>query len=236
MPTVMISGANRGLGLEFVRQYLDEGWQVMALCRNADTALGLRELGGPSRDLQVIGLDVSDFAAVDALAARLQGNGIDVLINNAGVFGPKALAEKDPRQSFGHFDTAVFSSVFTVNALAPLKMAEAFYGHVLAGRHKKVVTITSSAGSIAGADGGIYAYRMSKAAVNMAMANLAREAASDEVIVTVLNPGWVRTDMGGPEAVIEVGDSIRRMRGIIDGLTPEDSGAFIDIDGGRLPW
>lgn len=236
MPTVMITGSNRGLGLEFVRQYLDTGWDVIASCRKPGSATVLRQLQEQHERLQVEALDVGDFDAVDALAARLRNRAIDLLINNAGVFGPKRGSDGDYRQSFGQIDYEIMTGVLRINALAPLKVAEAFLDHVAASGQKKIVTISSGLGSIGGTDTGLYAYRASKAAVNMLMATLANELRDKGVIVTVFNPGWVKTDMGGADASLGVEDSISRLRGRIAALTGADSGAFLNYDGDRLPW
>lgn len=236
MATVLVTGANRGLGLEFARQYIDDGWGVIATCRDPDSATQLRRLAAQHAGSEIRRLDVTDFDAIDALAAELQDRPIDVLINNAGVFGPKRSADGDFRQSFGSIDYEIMADILRVNTMAPLKMAEAFSEHVSASAQKKIVTISSRIGSIAEGDPGLYAYRTSKAAVNMAMATVARELESQGVIVSVFNPGWVRTDMGGSRASLEVDDSIRCLRKLIDELTIDDSGAFIDYDGRRIPW
>ncbi len=236
MATVLITGTNRGLGLEFVRQYLDAGWHVIATCRDPRAARDLRQLGGAHVSLDIHGLDVVDFAAIDALAANLHGVPIDVLINNAGVIGPQRRADGDFRQSFGQIDYDILDAVLRVNTMAPLKIAEAFCEHVASSEQKKIVTISSTLGSIAEGEPGHYAYRISKAAVNMAMATVARELEAAGVIVTLLNPGWVRTDMGGDAAPLDAGESVRSLRKLIAKLTPDDSGAFIDYDGRRIPW
>ena len=236
MPTVLVSGANRGLGLEFVRQYLADQWHVIAVCRQPDLAEDLLRLTDSHEALQIHACDVSDFGAIDVLASALQGRPIDVLLNNAGLFGPKRKADNDYRQSFGQIDYAIMSEVLRVNALAPLKLAEALLENVVAGEQKKIITISSALGSIANTAPGLYAYRTSKAAANMVMATLARELEPRGVIVAVLNPGWVRTDMGGIDADLTVDESIRHLRQLIAGLDAEQSGAFLDHDGRRLPW
>jgi NAD(P)-dependent dehydrogenase (short-subunit alcohol dehydrogenase family) len=236
MLTVLISGANRGLGLEFARQYLEEGWRVIALCRDAEKATELAVLNESHGKLDIYEADVTDFDRIRELADRMVDQSIDVLINNAGVFGPKPTAEGDKRQSFGYFDADILAEVFRVNSVAPLILTEAFLDQILASEHKKVITISSVLGSIEEAQGGLYAYRMSKAAVNMAMANLAKEITSNGVIVTTVSPGWVKTDMGGEDAAITVADSISKVRAIISGLTPAESGSFIDFDGRIIPW
>lgn len=236
MPTALVTGSNRGLGFEFVRQYLEAGWDVIATCRNPGSADGLRQLGERHAALEVLALDVGDFDAVDRLAAKLRSRSIDLLINNAGVFGPKRGADGDYRQSLGQIDYDIMADVMRINTLAPLKMAEAFRHHVAASNEKKIVTISSGLASIAETDSALYAYRASKAAVNMIMATLANDLRGDGVIVAALNPGWVKTDMGGAAATLEVEDSIRQLRNRIAALGAADSGAFINYNGKRLNW
>ncbi len=236
MQSVLISGANRGLGLEFARQYVEDGWRVHALCRNPGHATELSRLAGAASSLEILQCDVSDFAAIDRLADALGDQPLDVLINNAGVFGPKRTADNDHRQSFGAIDYDIVMDVLRVNTLAPLKLTEALIDNVLAGEQKKVVTITSALGSIANTTPGLYAYRTSKAAVNMVMATLARELESRGVIVAALNPGWVSTDMGGADADLTADSSVRDMRRIIARLAMDQSGAFLDHDGSEIPW
>jgi NAD(P)-dependent dehydrogenase (short-subunit alcohol dehydrogenase family) len=240
MPTLLVTGANRGLGLEFVRQYAADGWRVLACTRRPDEAVALQELAARQGAVEVHPLDVADPAAIGGLAARLAGTPIDVLLNNAGVFGPKPGAERDPRQQFGHLDPAVVERVFRVNAVAPLRMAEAFVGHVAASVQKKIVTISSSVGSIAQMlerhEGGLYAYRMSKAAVNAAMAALASDVAPRGIRVGVYCPGWVQTDMGGVGAPLTPAESIAGLRARIAELDAATSGQFRLYDGTPIPW
>ena len=236
MPGVLISGASRGLGLEFVRQYLDDNWSVVALCRDPGGATELQELSSTHDALDVLECDVTDFSAIDDVAAALEGRPLDVLVNNAGLFGPKREADGDFRQSFGHLDYDVVTEVLRVNTLAPLKLCETLVDNVTRSEQKKMVTISSALGSIANTDTGLYAYRTSKAAVNMAMATLARELAPRGAIVAVLNPGWVKTDMGGAHAALEIADSIRSLRRVIADLSPAQNGRFLDYDGSEIPW
>lgn len=227
MPTLLVTGANRGLGLEFVRQYAALGWDVIACSRKPD-ALALREAGGARTEIHA--LDVADFAAVSALAAALSGRRIDVLVNNAGVAGVEA-------GTFGAVDAAVWEATFRVNALAPLKVAEAFVGHVAASGQKKLVAISSRLGSIGLNDrGGLYAYRASKAALNMAWKSLSVDLNARGVICAVLHPGWVQTDMGGSAAPVTPPQSVAGMVKQIAALSPADSGAFVNYDGARVEW
>ncbi len=236
MPTVLITGASRGLGLEFTRQYAADGWRVLACARTPDKATALNEVAEAGSDVHLFTLDVSDFVAVDRLAAELLEEKIDVLINNAGVFGPKISEDNDLRQSFRHIDYGIWQQVLLTNTLAPIKMAEAFITQIEAGAQKKIVTISSVMGSIAQAAGGYYAYGSSKAAVNKAMAALARDLEASGITVAVFCPGWVKTDIGGPMASLEPHQSIADLRGLIAGLTLEQTGSFIRHNGDVLPW
>ncbi|MEM1088934.1 MAG: SDR family oxidoreductase [Pseudomonadota bacterium] len=234
--TVLVTGANRGLGLEFSRQYLDQGYRVLATCRSPEQAIDLSGLGNDEDRLEVFALDVADFSAVDALAETLSGRHVDILINNAGVFGPKPKAERDLRQSFGHLSYDLWAEIFRINSQAPVKLAEALLPNLLAGSQRKVVNISSTEGSIAGANAGLYAYRTSKAALNMATALLAADLVNQNIIAAALNPGWVKTRMGGPQGVLEPEQSIASMRQVIEGLTMDDTGAFLDYNGDSIPW
>jgi len=227
MATVLITGANRGLGLEFCRQYATEGWQVLACCRNPEAADELDEIP----DVRVLPLDVSDFTQIDRLAAELKDTAIDVLINNAGIYGDT------PRHGFGHLDYAAWTHTLTVNTLAPVKMAEAFLPHLKHGDKKLLVSITSQMGSIADNDsGGSILYRTSKAALNAAMKSLALDLEEQEIGVLVLHPGWVKTDMGGASALIDAEESVAGIRRVIDRFTLAQSGGFLKYDGSSLPW
>ena len=191
MPTVFITGANRGIGLEFTRQYAANGWAVIATCRNPIEPGELAKIPG---NIEVHGLDVTDHRQVDRLAGELIGRPFDILINNAGVYGPRGMTADN-------MDYGEFEAVLRTNVLAPLKVSTAFTKNVAAGKDKKLVTISSAMGSIArGGGGGEYIYRTSKAAVNMVMRCLSGDLASRGVIVAMFHPGWVQTDMGGPGA------------------------------------
>jgi len=237
MPTALITGANRGLGFEFTRQYLGDEWHVIAACRRPGDADALADLGKQCPRLQTVPIDVLDHATIEGAAERFRDKPIDVLVNNAGVFGPSNAGEGDQGQSFGHIDYDAWAEVLRVNTIAPMKMAEAFVGNVSLSDQKKIVTISSGMGSIADTGtGGHFAYRTSKAAVNMAMATLADNLSPQGIIVVMLCPGWCRTDMGGDAAPNDPADSVARMRELIARFTQEDSGTFTHHSGKRLPW
>jgi NAD(P)-dependent dehydrogenase (short-subunit alcohol dehydrogenase family) len=236
MPTVLVTGASRGLGLEFVRQYCVEGWSVHACCRNPERATELRALAAAHPRVEIHALDVSDFDAIGALAKALRGQPIDVLLNNAGLFGPRPGAEHDPRQEFGHMDYAQWGRLFVVNTQAPFKMAEAFIEQVAASEQRRIVAISTGLASISDASGGLFAYRTTKAALNMAMVALANDLRRQRVRVGLLCPGWVRTDMGGPNAPVSVQESVRGLRARIAELDDARSGRFFSHKGTPKPW
>lgn len=227
MPSVLITGANRGLGLEFTRQYAADGWRVFAACRDP---AGARDLAAVEGDVSAETLDVDDGPQVAALANKLSGQPIDVLINNAGIYGPKDVTR----------DTVVYDAwgqVFRTNTMSPLAVSAAFAANVAQGGQKKIITLSSIMGSIAENDSsGDFIYRSSKAAVNAVMKSLAGDLKSQGITVAVLHPGWVRTDMGGPDASIEAPESVTGMRAVIAGLKESDSGRFLNYDGTEIPW
>lgn len=231
MRTVLVTGANRGLGLEFARQYAADDWQVHAACRDPQTATDLQALAaGCGGRVRILRIDVTDAPGVRAAAAALDGEAIDLLINNAGVGGPK-------RQQLGHLDYEAWRKVQDTNTLGPVRMAEAFLEHVARSERKTLVTITSGMGSIGdNRSGGSYAYRSSKAAVNMAMKSLAVDLAPRGITCVVINPGWVRTDMGGPGGTLSPQESVDAMRSVIARLKLQDSGKFLNHDGTEYPW
>ena len=228
MPSILITGANRGLGLEFVEQYHRDGWRVFACCRRPGDAQALSKIASASGGgVSVHRLDVADHGTVDALASELSGEAIDVLLNNAGVMGERA-----PLESLDYDD---WERTLRINTLGPIKVAAAFLPHVRRGARKVIATVTSKMGSIAdNTSGNAYAYRSSKAALNMANMSLARDLS--DVTCVVLHPGWVKTDMGGASAPIEAPESVSGMREVIAGLKPSQSGAFYDYTGAELPW
>lgn len=222
--TVLVTGANRGLGLEFARQYAADGWRVIACCRNAKDAPELKKIKA-----EVHALDVTSPDSIQHLAKELHGTPIDVLINNAGLHGD--------RRMFGETDVALWKQIFEVNTIAPVQILAALLENVAASHHKKVVNITSKVGSIGdNPSGGSYAYRSSKTALNMAMANAAHELKNRGITILLVHPGWVQTDMGGPSAPVGIEQSIAGIRRIIDKSTQAETGHFYDYTGKQLPW
>lgn len=227
--TVLITGANRGLGLEFVKQYAEAGWQVIACCRWPDEAKALQALAERhAEQVEVHQLNVANFEEIDALALILQGRAIDLLINNAGVY---------PQSEFGDIDYEAWAEAFHINSMAPMKMVEAFVGHVAASNLKKIVTLSSKMGSLDdNTSGGSYIYRSTKTAVNMVMKSLSIDLKPRGIASTILHPGWVRTEMGGPNGLIDAPESVAGLRRVIENLTLENSGRFVAYDGKEIAW
>ena len=237
MRTVFITGANRGLGLEFVKQYVFQGDVVHACCRRPGGAAELKALEKANRaTLHVHALDVTRTEAVQRLAGALSETAIDILINKAGVFGPQAEREKDLRQALGRTVEEIVGKVMRINAVAPLVVAQAFADHVARSAEKRMVAISSSLGSIAETSGGYYAYRMSKAALNMAMATVAKDMAPRGITVQVFCPGWVQTEMGGANAPQTVDTSVRGLRRLIHEAMTPGLAKFQAFDGTPVPW
>ncbi len=231
--TILITGTDRGIGLEAARQYAEAGWRVVACAHHPETALQLKnaaESTDSGRRLRIVGLDVTDSSAIQALARELEGQPIDLLLNNAGLYGPKQL-------TFGFLDAEEWIRVFRVNTLAPLLMAQAFTTHVAQSRRKIIAVISSLMGSLGNnISGGHYIYRTTKAGANMVVRSLAVDLRPLGIIVVALNPGWVRTDIGGPHALLSTQDSVLGLRQVLERITPQKSGLFLDHDGEMLPW
>jgi NAD(P)-dependent dehydrogenase (short-subunit alcohol dehydrogenase family) len=222
MPTILITGANRGLGLEFVRQYAAAGWRVLATVRDPLSGRATSEAGG-----EVYVADIADETSLRRLKTSVAATMFDIVLNNAGVYGD--------RQDFGDVDVAEFLRVVRTNTIAPLKIAETFADR-MDGR-RIIAAVSSKMGSVADNDsGGSYAYRASKAALNMVVKGLAADLRPRGITTVALSPGWVRTDMGGAAAPLEASEAVAGMRAVLDRLSPADSGKFFHFDGSELPW
>jgi NAD(P)-dependent dehydrogenase (short-subunit alcohol dehydrogenase family) len=226
MNTVLVTGAGRGLGLDFTRRYAAKGWKVLACARKPDA------LKGVEGDIHHHALETTDYEAVDALARKLSDEVIDVRICNAGIGGSRGA----PGQALGAFDPRIGREILEVNVLAPLMMAQAFVDHVARSRQRKLIAISSILGSIANNTGGRYFYRASKAALNMEWNCLARDVSDKDIICVALHPGWVRTDMGGSMAPLGIEQSVPAMIEVIEGLKPSDNGRYLQYDGAELSW
>ncbi len=225
---VLITGANRGIGLEFTKQYALDGWRVFACCREPQSANALQTIANTSNNVQILALDVGDFAQIDALALQLKHESIDLLLNNAGVY---------PASSFGDTNYDEWADGFKINSMAPLKMAEAFVQHISRSQLKKIATLSSKMGSIDdNTSGESYSYRTSKAAVNMVMKSLSTDLRPYGISVVTLHPGWVQTDMGGSNALINTQTSVAGMRTVIADLNLSSTGRFIAYDGQAINW
>ena len=232
MQTLLITGASRGIGLEFCNQYAADGWRVLACCRDPGKADALAKLAARyPEQIKLHALDVTNHAQIEQLAQSLNDETIDLLINDAGVY-PAA-----DKGGFGHTDYAEWMTAFNINAMSPLRMVEAFVTQIARSKLKLIVTITSQMGSIDdNSSGGSYLYRSSKAAANMVVKSLAVDLKEKGITSVAFNPGWVMTDMGGPNAMIPVEQSVADMRKVIAGLTLADTGKFIGNDGLMIRW
>jgi NAD(P)-dependent dehydrogenase (short-subunit alcohol dehydrogenase family) len=222
--TVLITGANRGIGLEYARQLSEKGYTVIGTARTP----------GEADELDVVAdriepLDVADPASVAALAERLKGVPIDILINNAGIFDRRDV-------TIDKVDFEVLELTFAVNTLGPLRVTQALLPNLRAGQRKIVIGMSSQLGSIERSNGRWYAYRSSKSALNQINKILSEELGPEGFVFTVLHPGWVRTDMGGPSATYTPEESVRGLIAVIEGLGPEDNGRFYDFQGEPIPW
>ncbi|MCV6590399.1 MAG: SDR family oxidoreductase [Marinobacterium sp.] len=227
---VLITGSSRGLGLELTRQYAEAGWYVHACARRLSKAVKLKALAQLHENISLHELDITSDRQIRALAGCLQGQAIDLLINNAGVYGPKGLAMDE-------IDRETWLNVLNVNTVSPLLVSLALLPNLRAGQLKKLVIISSKMGSQAdNSSGGSYIYRSGKSAVNAVGKSLSVDLQPDGIAVAVLHPGWVQTDMGGPAALIKADKSVTGMCKVIDQLTLENSGRFVAFDGVELPW
>jgi len=223
---ILITGANRGLGLEFVRQYAADGDRVFATCRDPAGATELATIAG---DVTVHELDVTDLVQISALAKSLEGETMDILVNNAGLL--------TSGQRVGGIDTSNWIEEFKVNTMGPIAVAQAFLPHLERGMERRMAFISSVLASIgSNKDGAFSLYRSTKAGLNAAVKSLAVDTAARGMIVLLMHPGWVRTDMGGSNAAIDTATSVHGLRQQIVAAGPEDSGRFITHEGVEIPW
>jgi len=228
---ILVTGANRGIGLEMVKIAVSKQWQVKACCRNPHVADKLTEVARMSGGLvSVHTLDVSDKAQIQALAYELRGEAIDILINNAGAYGSR-------NQQFGNVDDTDWLETFKINTIAPLHMAETFVEHVALSKKKIIATVSSKMGSMSdNTSGGSYIYRSSKAALNAVVKSMSVDLAPKGICCILLHPGWVKTDMGGPHAEISTRESVMQIFNTLENTCLDDAGSFYEIDGSLIPW
>ena len=229
--TTLITGANRGIGLEFARQYAHAGWRVLACCRNPAAANELSEVAQSARGRVTLHtLDVTDAEQREGLRVELGDTPIDIFINNAGIYGQR-------NNTFGTTDEERWLEALRINAIAPLKLMEMFVDRVAASRRKIYANMSSRMGSIGdNTSGESYVYRSSKAALNAVSKSAANELRTRGITVVMLHPGWVRTDMGGPQALTDVTESVSGLRSVLDNVTLADSGKFFHANGSVIPW
>jgi len=228
--SILITGTNRGIGLEFVKHYIKNNEKVIATCRNRNSAKDLLELENTTNNLSLVELDVSNPNSINNFTSKIAGLPIDTFISNAGVSGPKNI-------EFGNFDAKEWLDVFNINTIAPLLITQKILKNLRLGKDKKLAFISSKVGSIEdNTSGGMYIYRTSKTALNQVIKSLSIDFKEDNFIVVALHPGWVQTDMGGPNALIDTKTSVKGLIEVIDNLTPKNSGKFYNYDGSPIPW
>ena len=231
--TVLITGSNRGIGLALAEHYAKEGWKVIATCRKPSQANKLKNIADKHPLVMIEKIDVTDMETINKVAYKYKDSSIDVLINNAGISGGLT------NQVFGNLDYSIFKRVIDVNTFGPTRMAEAFLNHIAVSQQKKIINITSTQGSITRTRGGQYFYKTSKAALNMITRNLSQDLKSERIIVGLISPGWVITDIvEGFEdpRMLKPEESAYLVAKVIDSYTLDQSGYFFDETGTVAPW
>lgn len=238
MPTLLISGANRGLGFNLLKLYDADGWTIHACCRNPNSATELQEVAAASDGrITIHPLEVDKAESVTALKAALGDTPIDMLINMAGYLGKLALDAPGGLRPFGESDYEEFEIAYRINCMGPMRMCEALIDNVEASDKKTIINISSIIGSIGGDDfGNLYAYRASKTALNSITHAMSINLKDRGITVIPFHPGFVKTDMGGPGADIEIEESVTGMKAVLDKVTVADTGRYLTYDGGELPW
>lgn len=228
---VLITGANRGIGLEMVRYCSQQGWRVFACCRNphnADSLFAIAKLSNGQISVHIA--DMLELTTLQALAYELRNDPIDLLISNAGVYG-------SDKNKFGSVDVNDWLQTFQINSIAPLKLVEALLPQLLMGKQKQVICLSSKMASMAdNGYGNSYIYRSSKAALNAIVKSLSIDLKEQGISCVAMHPGWVKTDMGGSNAEITTAQSVAQMFALITEFSEKDSGRFVDIDGSDIPW
>ncbi len=238
MSTVLITGSSRGIGLEFVKQYAADGASVIATCRNPESAQDLRAIAKDFGDtVSIEQLDVTDAGSISTLAKKYHGQPIDILINNAGVSGPRGPnGEHIHQQAFGTLNYGAWLDVFDANTLGPLRVAEAFVDNVAASDEKKIVTLSSTMGSIVESTMPAFHYSTSKAALNKAISLLAGAVKERGIVAAAYCPGHVKTELGGQGATLEPEESVAGLRNLFSNLTMEGAGTYTRYNGETIAW
>ena len=227
MPNVLITGANRGIGLQLTKHYIEAGWEVIATYRNAEGNEALQALSSPQ--LTLLQADVNNDEGISKIASYFQGQGLDLLINNAGIYGPRD-------QTFGKVERQAWREILEVNTISPMMLAQSL-ADSLAQNKGTLAIISSKVGSIDdNTSGGAYMYRSSKTAVNQVIKCLSIDLGPRDITVVSLHPGWVRTDMGGPNGSIDVVESVAGLTNVIAHVSADQNGHFINYDGSPIPW
>jgi NAD(P)-dependent dehydrogenase (short-subunit alcohol dehydrogenase family) len=231
MPRILITGSSRGIGFALTKVFAEKGWNVIATCRNPERASMLHELVRSNGQIRICQLDVADFNSITDLKETLEDERIDVLLNNAGIYG------ENSGQNFGGLNYPSWRETFEVNTLGPIKMAETFFEQVQKSERKIIATISTMMSSLTeNFDGRHYIYRSTKAALNMVLKNLSIDMKPQGITVLILHPGWVRTDMGGGEAPLSPSESAIGLYEVISNATLPDTGKFYAYDGKTIPW
>ena len=227
MPNVLITGANRGIGLQLTKHYIEAGWEVIATYRNAEGNEALQALSSPQ--LTLLQADVNNDEGISKIASYFQGQGLDLLINNAGIYGPRD-------QTFGKVERQAWREILEVNTISPMMLAQSL-ADSLAQKKGTLAIISSKVGSIDdNTSGNAYMYRSSKTAVNQVIKCLSIDLGPRDITVVSLHPGWVRTDMGGPNGSIDVVESVAGLTNVIAHVSADQNGHFINYDGSPIPW
>ena len=236
MPTVFVTGANRGLGYEHVKQYAEKGWKVIACARNPEQAKELKELQKKHGDSFIIEqLEVVDHNRIEELAEKYSDEAIDILINNAGTTGPMGVPGAMGYQKIDSMDYQIWRDILEVNLLSPFKIATAFHNHVARSDKKILIMMSSDLGSVEQNNfGGFYSYRASKSALNIISKGMSVDW--NDVTVIALAPGWCKTYQGGDEAEIEPAESVEQQQEMFENITAKDSGKFLDRFGKEVAW
>ncbi|MDG2434531.1 MAG: SDR family NAD(P)-dependent oxidoreductase [Gammaproteobacteria bacterium] len=237
MKTVLITGGNRGLGLEFVKQYSQLGYKIIVTCRNPNEAKELNTLKENSKtDIKIHILDVTNHEEIDLLSKSLSNKPIDIIINNAGIIGPFPIFEHIEKQRFTTMDYTVWEKVLRTNLFGPVKISESFLENIKNGQEKKIIFISSTVGSINEGKESAYAYATSKTALNKAISLMAENLKNENIHVLALCPGYVKTRMNAGGANLETDESIKGMIKQIDSLDESNTGTFIRYNGELITW